>query len=480
MLNQNLTYFPKYLSRKAIVVYLISLLSVSILYVQYALPWWLMLFGIISVVVFFHYSSLLSKEWQIFSSKGFEKKLFWAAFLIRLVYVIFIYNLNYELYGTYYESNEGDITWYVPTAEYLSKAFLNGEWSDNLIEYNLGKLDDSGYILYLTVVYVLSFGFSSVILPLLIKSVLGAFTCVFIYRLAKNHFSESTARLAGVFCVLQFNMIWWCGSMMKETEMIFLFVWYAYKADSLLVSKNTNLLPWVGTVLIGAMLFGFRTVLAVISFVSLFGALLFTSSKVISTSKKVVAGIFVALMLLIVAGDKVKEETQFLIETASDTDYQKRNMEWRTKRGGKGNQFAKYAGAAVFAPLIFTIPFPSMVYTFDSQEMQMMVNGGNYVKNVMSFFVIFAMFYLLLSGEWREHVFPVALLCGYLAALVFSVFAQSGRFHMPILPLEMMFAAYGLSLMDKRKIKWFNYALVLEFVFCIAWAWFKLKGRNLI
>lgn len=480
MPNQNLTYFPKKLSRKAIVFYLISLLSVSILYVQYALPWWLMLFGIISVVVFFHYSALLSKEWQMFSSKGFEKKLFWAAFLIRLVYVIFIYNLNYELYGTYYESNEGDITWYVPTAEYLSKSFLNGEWHNGILKNNLNQLDDSGYVIYLTFVYIVTYNLSLVIIPLVIKSIIGSLTCLFLYRLARNHFCETNARIAGIFCMLQFNMIWWCGSMMKETEMIFLFILFAYKADKLLMTNNTKISSWAIVVIIGLLIFGFRTVLAVVSFVSLFGALLFTSSKVISTSRKVIAGVFVAIMLLLVAGDRVKEQTQSLIQTASDTEYQQRNMEWRAKRAGSANQFAKYASAAAFAPLIFTIPFPSMVYTFESQEMQMMVNGGNYVKNVLSFFVIFSMFFLLFSGEWRKHVFPIALLVGYLAALVLSVFAQSGRFHMPIIPLEMMFAAYGFSLMKKKQLKWFNYALVLEFVFCIAWAWFKLKGRNMI
>lgn len=480
MPNQNLTYFPKYLSRKAIVVYLISLLSVSILYVQYSLPWWLMLFGIISVVVFFHYSALFSKEWQIFSSKGFEKKLFWTAFLIRLMYVIFIYNLNYELYGTYYESNEGDITWYVPTAEYLSDAFLSGNWSEKLLNSNLYKLDDSGYVIYLTILYVITYKSSTIILPLVIKALLGAVTCVHIYKIAKNHFDESTARIASFFCLLQFNLIWWCGSMMKETEMTFLFVLFTCKVDTLLVSKNNKISPWLSAVLIGLLLFGFRTILGVISFVSLFGALLFTSSKVISTSKKVIAGILVGMMLLMFAGNRVIEETHELIETASDTDYQKRNMEWRTKRGGKGNQFAKYAGAVVFAPLIFTIPFPSMVYTYQDQEMLNMVNGGNYIKNVLSFFVIFAMFSLLLSGEWRKYVFLIALLIGYLVALVFSVFAQSGRFHMPVIPLEMLFAAYGFSLMNKKQLKWFNYALVLEFVFCIAWAWFKLKGRDMI
>lgn len=480
MHNKNLTYFPKGLSNKAIATYVISLLAVSILFMQYALPLWLMLFGIISVIVFFHFSNSLSIQWMRFSTKSFEKKLFWTAFIIRLAYVVFIYNLNYYLYGTYYESQEGDINWYVPEASDLCDDILNGGNGLSILLSNV-QLDDLGYIIYLSFLYLITYKISIVMLPLLIKIILGSVTCVFIYRLAYNHFNNSIARLSGIFCLLQFNLIWWCGSMMKETEMVFLYIWFAYKADTLLVTNNTKVSSWLIVVIIGLLMFGFRTVLAVISFVSLFGALLFTSSKVISTSRKVVAGILVALMLLLVAGDRVKEQTQSLIETASDTEYQQRNMEWRSKRAGAANQFAKYAGAAVFAPLIFTIPFPSMVYTFESQEMQMMVNGGNYVKNVLSFYVIYSMFFLLFSGEWRKHVFPIALLVGYLSALTLSVFAHSGRFHMPIISLEMMFAAYGLSLVvEKRRLHWFNYVLIMEFMFCVAWSWFKLRGRNMM
>ena len=40
-----------------------------------------------------------------------------------------------------------------------------------------------------------------------------------------------------------------------------------------------------------------------------------------------------------------------------------RNIYGEKKSGGGGNAFAKYAGTAVFAPLIFTIPFPTMVNT---------------------------------------------------------------------------------------------------------------------
>ena len=89
-----------------------------------------------------------------------------------------------------------------------------------------------------------------------------------------------------------------------------------------------------------------------------------------------------------------------LLERAS-SDHQQTNMEWRTRRVG-GNEFAKYAGAAVFAPLIFTIPFPTVVYTQQDQEMQMQVGGGNYVKNIMSFYVIIFMFYMLKNKIWKN------------------------------------------------------------------------------
>ena len=59
------------------------------------------------------------------------------------------------------------------------------------------------------------------------------------------------------------------------------------------------------------------------------------------------------------------------------------------KGRGLGNSLAKYTGAAVFAPLIFTIPFPTMV-DVGSQEDMRLIHGGNFVKNVTSGFVILA------------------------------------------------------------------------------------------
>ena len=116
------------------------------------------------------------------------------------------------------------------------------------------------------------------------------------------------------------------------------------------------------------------------------------------------------------------------------------------------------------------------------QENQKLIHGGNFVKNIMSFFTLAALLILLFSGDWRKHVLPLAILCGYLVVLVFSNFAHSERFHQPILPLHMMFAVYGISRM--RDLRWvksgYNYWCVLMIIAAIAWNWFKLAGRGMI
>lgn len=477
-----LNYFPKYLANTATVCYIVALLVVSMLFFDAAIPLWLMLFGVVTVPLFFYGSNHLTKAWGGMPQANFATKLFWGAFAIRFAYVIFIYYFNNAHYGHYYESNPGDIGFYVECGELMAKYALGMEdsrgmtWVAILSSWNV-QFSDMGYILYLGFLYMVTNMFSAVVLPLILKAAMGAATCVFLYRIAARHFGETTGRMAGIFCMLQFNMIWWCGSMMKETEMIFLFVCFAENADKISYKEKASVWNWILAIVLGLSLFTFRTALGMVAFLALFCQVVFASDKVTSIGKKIAVGVVFLAVVLIMFRDTLAMEIANT-QQMSAADYQQTNMEWRSQRAG-GNAFAKYAGAAIFAPLIFTIPFPTVVYTMQDQEMLMMVAGGNYVKNVLSFFVIAVMFFMLFKGRWREHVFPIALLCGYLAALVLSVFAQSGRFHLPIIPLEMMFAAYGVSLMQNKHKRWFNYVLVFEFFVIIAWSWFKLAGRGM-
>ena len=110
----------------------------------------------------------------------------------------------------------------------------------------------------------------------------------------------------------------------------------------------------------------------------------------------------------------------------------------------------------------------------------MMLNGANFIKNVLSGFVIFAMFSMLFSGEWRKHVLSISMMSGYLVVLAFSNFAHSERFHFPILALELMFAAYGVTLMRNKHKRWYTIWLVVICAAVVVWAWIKLAGRGMV
>ena len=110
----------------------------------------------------------------------------------------------------------------------------------------------------------------------------------------------------------------------------------------------------------------------------------------------------------------------------------------------------------------------------------MMLNGGNFVKNILSGFTILTLFIVLLRGDWRKHVLPLSVMCGYLLVLVFSHFAHSERFHFPVLGLELMFAAYGVTQMTNRSKRWFMIWVVGICIANVMWAWVKLKGRGFV
>lgn len=220
--------------------------------------------------------------------------------------------------------------------------------------------------------------------------------------------------------------------------------------------------------------------MGLVIFLAIFAHVVMVSQRVMSLGKKVLAGVLVGAVLMVSMGDRIRTQSRELLETVQ-SDNQSVNMEWRGTRSG-GNTFAKYAGAAVFAPMIFTIPFPTLSQANEAQLVQVQLSVGSYIKNIFSFFVILVMLMMLISGEWRRHVFILAYTLGYHMVLVLSPFAQSGRFHMPVWPMLMLFAAYGIQIAKSNaKIrKWFPIVLVLEVMVCLAWNWFKLKGRGMI
>ena len=464
-----LTYFPKYFSSRAISCYLITLAMVSLVFMRYALPFQFILFGLAAVLIFFLFSNRLSMEWQRLSTRSFTKKVFVTALIIRIAYVVFIYFYYIAMTGVPHAFHQAD------EAAYQALGEMWKTYGFERMKFEMGwmPLSDSGYPWWLGFEYLL---LGTNVLPArLVKCVTDSFSCLLIYNLGKRNFGENVGRMAAIFCMLMPNMWYYCGVTLKETEMAFLVILFAERADLVLRSPKIKIVGIIIPALCILLMFTFRTALAAVMFAALAAGLIFSSSKQLQLWKKILYTSIFAVWMFLTVGVEIVQETQQL--WAGRTTNQEQGMEWRSKRVG-GNEFAKYASAAVFAPAIFTIPFSSMV-AIENQEVQMMLHGANFNKNIMSGFVIFAMFSLLLSGEWRKHVLPIALNCGYLVVLVFSNFAQSERFHFPVLALELMFAAYGISLMKNKHKRWFMIWLVVICLANIGWAWLKLAGRGL-
>lgn len=437
----------------------------------------------VSVLLFFFGAQIMSQKWGIVKEKRFLRNIFIAGFLIRLVWIIYLYFVfNPNHYGNTF-GDTADTEWYMAFGRDLA-AWMRGDLAlplSGVIDRHMAAIDDIGYPMWLGVVYFLTGDISDVFIPFVVKSIVGAYCATLIYRVAKRHFGIGAARIAAIFVCLNPNMIYWCGTMMKEAEMVFVVCLAVDKLDEALSSgkKLTFRALWPG-LLAGLYLFFFRTALGLAMFMAVAAHIVMASNKVLSIGKKIIAGILVALTLFMAVGDRIVQQSQDLLEKVQ-SDNQQKDMERRTKIEG-GNEFAKYAGAAVFAPLIFTIPFPTFNQAHEGQLLQLQLSGGSFIKNILSFFVIVVMLLFLTTGEWRRHVFIVAYTCAYLVVLIFSTFAQSGRFHMPIWPMLMLFAAYGVQLAhgNKRLRMGFILVLIAEVIVCLGWNWFKLKGRGMI
>ena len=355
---------PNWLTGKSMVFFFVAMLTCWGAF-GYVPDFALWIVAAISVILFFYGGKTMAKGWEHVKGKKFAKNIFIAGIIVRvlwLLYVWFFFNIDH--YGVPY-GEQADVEWYMPFAKDIAK-WLSGDLQHSLSELmkmHGSATDDVGYPMWLAVGYVMWGEWSDAFIPMLIKCIASAYCAVCIYNIAKRHFGEGVARMAAIFVCLNPNMIYWCGNMFKESEMVFLVCLAVDNFDRVLNSGQRytfrNLLPGM---LAGMALIFFRSALGILIVLSVFAHIVMASQRVMSTGKKVLAGVLVSAVLAVAMGDRIRSQSEELLNRAQ-SDSQKTNMEWRSHRAG-GNSFAKYAGAAVFAPLIFTIPFP----TFNQAE----------------------------------------------------------------------------------------------------------------
>lgn len=475
---------PDWFATYAVATYIVAVMGVGLVYSSYAMEWYFWLFGIVWVAGFFYLSVKYSRDWSVMrvrKKKAFLKKLFVTGLGIRVAYAIFIFFFYLNMTGRPHEYASADSSEYIETARWLAESWTGGYFGDVFSQLATTSFSDLGYPLYIMLPVRMFEGDTAIFFILLMNAFIDAFTAVIIYRIASRNMGETIGRMTGIFCMLHPVLICYVGVTLKESIMTWLMVFFVDMADRLIVGKRYSFATVAPVVLSGFLIFMFRTVLGMVAFMAVFFALAMMDTKLVGWGKKIVIGTVMVGALLLVASDNIMRE----IDQIRNTDVRGQQetsmtMRFGSKKGGKlsGNRFADYAGAAVFAPLIFTIPFPTMV-TVEGQEDMRLIHGGNWMRNVMSGFVILAMFMLLLSGDWRKYTMPLAALLGYLVVLVFSSFAHSLRFHIPVMPFEMMFASYAIANLRKKHRTWYLIWCIFMIITCFGWNWMKLRGRGL-
>ena len=464
-------FFPRQFSIKAISIYLGALAAVSIVFFSHAMPWEYIVMGIVWVVVFFLLSNSCSTKWRTFPKKRFVSAIFFSALVIRIVWVLFSYIFYTIKTGIPFEFEAADSLGYFETpiglsqlkiAEIIKIMFpMGGNWSD------------SGYIFYLSLLYKITG--PNILIVRLIKAVISAATVLLIYRLAERNIGEGGGRMAGIFACFMPNLIVYCGLHLKETEMLFLIVAYLERADYLLRSRKYNVFTIATPILLALSLFTFRTVLGAAAVFSFVTAIVFTTTRVIGKNKRAMLIVWGVLAATLLAGGTIVNEVEGYWENRNENQTTKRELQTLA-----GNKWAKYATGTVIAPMIFVLPFPTMV-DVANQYNQQILSGGNYVRNFLGAFVLIALFNaIFITKNWRDLSLIGSFVVAYLGIISTSGFANSERFLLPGLPGMLIMAAYGLTQLNAKTYKFVKIWYWVVPLMAFGWAFFKIGSRGML
>lgn len=443
------------------------------------MPWYWILLGLVEVFGFFYFSNFFSKNWAQKRSRSFEKNMFWIVFCVRVVWIFLFYAITTMLWNTPWEQPIGtNIDSYGCFQEgvWLAEMIRDGDIS-HYIKYatSAGKdIADIGYPIFMALWNLITN--DNILLSRLPNALFDAWTVILIYRLSKRNFGESVARMAAIFVFLMPTMFFFASTTMKESLMVMLEVWTLERGDFFLRQKSIKWKEGLTIIVFVLLMLLFRTVLSWVLALAFLCALTLSSGRLMSRGKRWITALVISIagIMMFLGGFFIQQTEELSLDYEQTTN----NFEYRAHRK-EGNILVENLDKAVFIPLIATVPFPTMI-DISYQQAQQIQNGGFFIKNIMSFFCLLALVLMLLNKEWKQSVMIISFYLGYLAVLLLSSYAHSGRFHQPVVPLEMIFAAYGIAHFTKKYLKGFQLFLLFELVVCLGWNWFKLKGRGLV
>lgn len=454
-------------------VYLLALITISLVFNDYALQLKWVLWGMGEVLFFFVLTTLFYPRWKNDDPKHFRRKVFWTAIGIRALYAFLICYYYYYQTGKAFEYNVADGIWYHRTGVHLSRAVRQGYIRyvfQYLRVYTMG-FSDQGYTLWLTLIYTI-FG-PNLLTPRLFKALMSAYLCIVVYKLGTRTFGERTGRLAAVMCAFMPILIQICGLHTKEMEMIFLSLLALERMDYLIRSKKYTAWNIAFPILLTGLTFGFRTIVGMCLIFAFLVFIMLSPNELVGKKGKIISVSAIVLVFFVFLLTGIGNEMRII--------YRLRFVDLNVKTEkyeALGFKHAELAHSKYLAPGAFVLPLAPMVE--ESPEHNKMIHGSTYVKNFLAFFAMLAIVVAFRQKKWRDFSLIGAYELSYLTIIMLSFAANMERYHQPAIPLLVLMAAYAMTHLRRKDLILFYVYCGLLYVALFVWNWLKLSARGLV
>lgn len=454
-------------------VYLLALITISLVFNDYALQLKWVLWGMGEVLFFFVLTTLFYPRWKNDDPKHFRRKVFWTAIGIRALYAFLICYYYYYQTGKAFEYNVADGIWYHRTGVHLSRAVRQGYIRyvfQYLRAYTMG-FSDQGYTLWLTLIYTI-FG-PNLLTPRLFKALMSAYLCIVVYKLGTRTFGERTGRLAAVMCAFMPILVQICGLHTKEMEMIFLSPLALERMDYLIRSKKYTAWNIAFPILLTGLTFGFRTIVGMCLIFAFLVFIMLSPNELVGKKGKIISVSAIVLVFFVFLLTGIGNEMRII--------YRLRFVDLNVKTEkyeALGFKHAELAHSKYLAPGAFVLPLAPMVE--ESPEHNKMIHGSTYVKNFLAFFAMLAIVVAFRQKKWRDFSLIGAYELSYLAIIMLSFAANMERYHQPAIPLLVLMAAYAMTHLRRKDLILFYVYCGMLYVALFVWNWLKLSARGLV
>ncbi|MBR3493003.1 MAG: glycosyltransferase family 39 protein [Bacteroidales bacterium] len=467
------TKLLRHISIIGVGVYLLALITISLVFNDYALQLKWVLWGMGEVLFFFVLTTLFYPRWKNDDPKRFRRKVFWTAFGIRALYAFLICYYYYYQTGKAFEYNVADSIWYHRTGVHLSRAVRQGYIRyvfQYLRAYTMG-FSDQGYTLWLTLIYTI-FG-PNLLTPRLFKALMSGYLCIVVYKLGTRTFGERTGKLAAVMCAFMPILVQICGLHTKEMEMIFLSLLALERMDYLIRSKKYTAWNIAFPILLTGLTFGFRTIVGMCLIFAFLVFIMLSPNELVGKKGKIISVSTIVLVFFVFLLTGIGNEMRII--------YRLRFVDLNVKTEkyeALGFKHAELAHSKYLAPGAFVLPLAPMVE--ESPEHNKMIHGSTYVKNFLAFFAMLAIVVAFRQKKWRDFSLIGAYELSYLAIIMLSFAANMERYHQPAIPLLVLMAAYAMTHLRRKDLILFYVYCGLLYVALFVWNWLKLSARGLV